>query len=35
LAVVKAGRVVAETQPSQSRIQIGKEQKPIDFQFDR
>ena len=34
LAVVKSGRVVAETQPSQCRIQIGKEQKSIDFQYD-
>ena len=35
LAVVKAGRVVAETQPSLSWIQIGKKQKQIDFQYDR
>jgi cytosine deaminase len=35
LTVVKGGRVVAETQPSQSRIQFGKEQTPIDFQYDR
>ncbi len=35
LTVAKAGRVVAETRPSQSRIQYGKEQKPIDFQYHR
>ncbi|MGD8901670.1 MAG: amidohydrolase family protein, partial [Desulfobacterales bacterium] len=32
LSVVKAGRVVAETQPSQSRIQYGTEQKVVNFQ---
>jgi cytosine deaminase len=35
LTVVKAGRRVAETKPSQSRIQYGKKQKPIDFRHDR
>ena len=34
LAVVKAGRVVAETQPSQSRIQYGAKQKVVNFQKD-
>ena len=35
LTVVKAGRVVAETQPSQSRIQYGAEQKMVDFHEDQ
>ena len=35
LTVVKAGRVIAETQASKSQIQYAKGQKPIDFQYHR
>ena len=34
LTVVKAGRVVAETTPSKSRIQYSAEQKVVNFQND-
>jgi cytosine deaminase len=34
LTVVKSGRVVAETQPSQSRIQYGTEQRTVDYRKD-
>ena len=34
LTVVKAGRVVAETQPSQSRIQYGTETRTVDYRKD-